>query len=224
MTEEPHDRGARKPVRATRRQPISRPTVDSPRSESVRQQIIAAARFVFERDGFHEARIVDISAAAKVGVGTFYRQFPSKSHAFCAVIAEAFDTIHLSGSTRSVANDDPSAAIETANRQFFKEYRRQAKLHSLLEQLAPVDEQCRRLYIDGRARAVNRIAHSIGELQRNGLANPDLEPQQAARLLVSMTNNYAHICFSLGEEFVEEPALATLNRLWIDGLGIGRAY
>lgn len=190
------------------------------RDVHARTQLIAAAKFVFERDGFHDARIVDIAAAAKVGVGTFYRHFPSKVDAFCAVIADTFDEIYVGGATRSLSPDDSAEQIAAANRRFFQQYRRHAKLHALLEQLAPIDDQVRQIYLDGRARATERIARSITAMQAAGLATTDLDAIQAARLLVAMTNNYAHLCFSLGEGFDEELALTTLNRLWVDGIGL----
>lgn len=206
------------PTLTTRQHPRGQQAAE--RDARARAQLVAAAKFVFERDGFHDARIVDIAAAAKVGVGTFYRHFPSKVDAFCAVIADTFDEIYLSGATRSLSPDDTAAQIAVANRRFFQQYRKHAKLHALLEQLAPIDEQVRQIYLAGRARAAERIARSIAGMQAAGQANPDLDPGQAARLLVAMTNNYAHLCFSLGEGFDEELALTTLNRLWVDGIGL----
>ena len=66
-----------------------------------REQLIQAARKVFERDGFHGARIVDVANAAGVGIGTFYRNFESKSALFRAVIGQVFDEIYTGGSTHS---------------------------------------------------------------------------------------------------------------------------
>jgi len=189
-------------------------------TDAVREQIIAAARFIFERDGFHQARIVNIASATKVGVGTFYRVFGSKTDVFCAVIASTFDEIYVASATRAIRPDNPAAHIDLANRRFLQQYQRHAKLHSLLEQLAPIDEQCRDLYLTGRARAVERIAHSIAELQSVGRASPDIDAHQSARLLVSMTNNYAHLRYTLREPVDDEVAVKTLNRLWVDGLGI----
>ncbi|MEX0848135.1 MAG: TetR/AcrR family transcriptional regulator [Ilumatobacteraceae bacterium] len=199
----------------------SRPTGSAEdRDGRARKKLVAAAKVVFERDGFHDARIVDIAASAKVGVGTFYRHFESKVALFCAVIAQTFDEIYIGGATRAVDPDNPALQIELANRRFFRQYRSAAKLHSLLEQLAPVDPQCREIYLKGRDRAVERIARSIVSLQEDGRANPNIDARQAARLLVSMTNNYAHMCFSLGEEFDEEASVSVLSRLWADGIGL----
>lgn len=190
------------------------------RDERVRCQLISSAKVVFERDGFHDARIVDIASSAKVGVGTFYRHFESKVSVFCAVIAQTFDEIHVGGATRALEPDNPALQIEHANRRYFEQYRSAARLHSLLEQLAPDEPQCREIYLSGRNRAVERIARSIRALQDTGRANPDLDAIHAARLLVSMTNDYAHMCFCLGEPFDEEIAIRVLNRLWIDGIGL----
>lgn len=193
------------------------------RDQRARQQLIDSAKVVFERDGFHDARIVDIASSAKVGVGTFYRHFESKVAVFCAVIAQAFDEIYVSGATRSVDPENPARQIELANRRFFDQYRSAAKLHSLLEQLAPDEPQCREIYLAGRNRAIERIARSIRALQDTGRANPDLDALHAARILVSMANNYAHMCFCLGEPFDEEVAIDALNRIWIDGIGLKEA-
>lgn len=194
------------------------------RDERVRRQLISSAKAVFERDGFHEARIVDIASSAKVGVGTFYRHFESKVAVFCAVIAQTFDEIYIGGATRALEPDNPALQIERANRRYFEQYRSAARLHSLLEQLAPDEPQCREIYLSGRNRAVERIARSITALQGAGRANPELDAIHAARLLVSMTNDYAHMCFCLGEPFDEEIAIRSLNRIWIDGIGLVGAH
>ena len=47
---------------------------------------MGAARRVFERDGFLDARITDITAEAGVAAGPFYTYFTGKEDAFAAVI------------------------------------------------------------------------------------------------------------------------------------------
>ena len=188
-----------------------------------RERLLVAAREVFERDGFHGARIVDVANAAGVGIGTFYRHFESKGALFRAVITNAFDEIYVGGSTRASDPAHPGRAIELANQRFLEQYKREAPMHSLLEQLAPVDEECRQLYLSGRRRAVERIARSLRALQVEGLANPDLDPNVAAGVLVSMVNNSAHLWFSLGEPYDETVALETINQIWISGIGLAEA-
>ena len=43
-----------------------------------RQKLLDAARVVFERDGFHDARLADIVQEAQVATGTFYNYYNSK--------------------------------------------------------------------------------------------------------------------------------------------------
>jgi AcrR family transcriptional regulator len=207
------DNGAVRSVERKRSRPQDREV-------RARQRLLVAAREVFERDGFHAARIVDVATAAGVGIGTFYRHFESKGTLFRAVISNAFDEIYVAGSTRAADPEHPTVAIELANERFLDQYRREAPMHSLLEQLAPLDDACRDLYLSGRKRAVDRIAHSIEELQAKGQANPDLDARVAAGALVAMVNNSAHIWFTLGEPYDEEVALATLNQIWISGIGL----
>jgi AcrR family transcriptional regulator len=202
---------------------IERKRSPQERELRARERLVEAAREVFERDGFHAARIVDVANTAGVGIGTFYRHFESKGAMFRAVISNAFDEIYVGGATRTAENADPVKAIELANKRFLEQYREEAPIHSLLEQLAPVDEECRDLYLSGRARAVDRIAHSLQELQAEGLASPDLNAKVAAGALVAMVNNSAHLWFTMGEAYDEDVALDTINQLWISGIGLAEA-
>src|SRR6478752_674136 len=83
-----------------------------------RAALLRAARAVFERDGFLEARIVDICAEAGIATGSFYTYFKTKEGAFAAVMADVHEeTLHprLSEITGS---DDPRAVIDAANRAY----------------------------------------------------------------------------------------------------------
>src|SRR5262245_36307509 len=54
-----------------------RPRLNGPRDER-RAQLVAAAREVFSKKGFHEATVDDITRAAGVAKGTFYLYFDEK--------------------------------------------------------------------------------------------------------------------------------------------------
>src|ERR1700730_17213246 len=72
-----------------------------------RAALVLAARAVFERDGFLEARIVDICAEAGVATGSFYTYFKTKEDAFAAVMAEVHEETLHPGLTASTDLDDP---------------------------------------------------------------------------------------------------------------------
>jgi AcrR family transcriptional regulator len=79
---------------------------------------------VFERDGFLEARVTDISAAAGVAHGSFYTYFGSKTAVFRALVAETMDDLYASMGTaasparRTAPRRGRGTAIDRANRRF----------------------------------------------------------------------------------------------------------
>ncbi|GCE20056.1 TetR/AcrR family transcriptional regulator [Dictyobacter kobayashii] len=58
------------------------------RRAKTRADLLAAARHVFARKGYHDASILDITEAADVGVGTFYLHFRDKDEIFNTLIDE----------------------------------------------------------------------------------------------------------------------------------------
>ena len=91
--------------------------------------LVSAAREVFERDGFLEARITDIAAAAGVAAGSFYTYFMSKEDVFAAVIdGDRARRCSTPVCGEFADRDDPVAVIEATNRSYLVAYRRNAKL------------------------------------------------------------------------------------------------
>jgi len=64
---------------------VSRTTAKGQRT---REELVAAARRVFERDGYFGARVADITAEAGVAHGSFYTYFASRRDVFVAVMRE----------------------------------------------------------------------------------------------------------------------------------------
>ena len=138
---------------------------------------------MFERDGFLDARITDISAEAGVAAGSFYTYFTSKDDAFTAVMEQVEEEM-LHPRLRELADrDDPVQVIEAANRAYLAAYRRNAKLMGLMEQVAQIDEDFRRLRIDRTRAFAQRNTQALTRLQQQGLANPELDAELAALAL-----------------------------------------
>jgi AcrR family transcriptional regulator len=57
-----------------------------------REAVIAAARKLFRDQGL-EAQMPDVAKAAKVGVGTVYRHFPTKDELVAALVADHFERL-----------------------------------------------------------------------------------------------------------------------------------
>jgi AcrR family transcriptional regulator len=58
-----------------------------------RQELLRAARDVFATKGYHDAKIDDITALAKVAKGTFYLYFPDKRSVFSELVDLLFQRL-----------------------------------------------------------------------------------------------------------------------------------
>ncbi|WP_406021740.1 TetR/AcrR family transcriptional regulator [Nocardioides sp. NBC_00850] len=199
---------------------IARKAPVTGRGIRTRQALVAAARFIFERDGYLDARLTDITSEAKCSTGTFYTYFKDKEEIFAAVMEEAKNEMLHPGMEHVHGVDDPAAIIEASNRAYLKSYRRNANLMRLLEQVANIDPKVRELR---RARAwvfVERNARGIQELQERGLADPDVDPVLASRVLSGMISRFAYSTFVLNDGGEFEDLVYTATRLWCNALCI----
>ncbi|MFF2999741.1 TetR/AcrR family transcriptional regulator [Streptomyces sp. NPDC057950] len=77
--------------------------------------LLAAAREAFAENGA-EASLEDIARRAGVGIGTLYRNFPTRRHLFESVYADEVDA--LCRMARDVATQEPWAALTSWLRRF----------------------------------------------------------------------------------------------------------
>jgi AcrR family transcriptional regulator len=70
-----------------------------------REAVIAAAKKLFADEGL-DAQMPDVAKAAKVGVGTVYRHFPTKEDLIAALAAERFERL-AEKAREGVEADDP---------------------------------------------------------------------------------------------------------------------
>ena len=193
-----------------------------------RAALIAAARKVFERMGYLDARLIDITRAAKCSAGTFYTYFSSKEEIFAAVLEVAQEDMLHPGMPHVATEDHPAAIIEASNRAYLQAYQRNAKLMGLLEQVANVDPEFRELRTLRSNAFVRRNARSIARLQANGQADPDLDPLLAARALSGMMSRFAFGHFVTREDRDDAPVTTNedvvriVTRLWVNALRIPR--
>jgi AcrR family transcriptional regulator len=180
---------------------------------------VTAARTVFERDGFLDARLVDITAEAGTAAGSFYTYFDSKEEIFRAVLEEVEEEM-LHPQVHEIDASDPIAAIEASNRAYLESYLRNAKLMRLLEQVATIDDDFRELRKRRSDAFMRRNARAIQDLQARGLADPTLNPLLAAGALSGMVSRAAYTNWVLGEDWDFDELAKTLTQLWVNGLKI----
>lgn len=75
------------------------------RGQRTRQRLLDAAADVFDRTGYHAARVDDVVAAAKSSHGTFYLYFTSKEDLFGQLVGDVAGELHgLIGELAPVTN------------------------------------------------------------------------------------------------------------------------
>ena len=188
------------------------------RGQQTRARLLVAAQKVFERDGYLDARVADISAAANVAHGSFYTYFDSKEDIFREIVETVADDVYAALD----AKDEGSAAerISAANLRHIELYEQHAIVLGLIEQVGNL-AQFSELRRDMRRRSVERAERLIKRLKAEGdtTAEP-MDPHVMATALVGMTDSFAYTWFVLGEPFNRAKALANLDAVWLRTLGI----
>jgi AcrR family transcriptional regulator len=197
------------------------------RGVRTRAALVAAARVVFERDGFLESRLTDITREAKCSTGSFYTYFSSKEEIFTAVLAAAQHDMLHPGVKRVLPDDaDPVAVIEASHRSYFEAYRRNARLMVVFEQVALINPHIRAIKGRRGESFRERNARSIADLQERGLADPTLDPYRTALALNGMVGRLAWHAFGLELEqnLTVDDLVETATRLWANALKLDQTF
>lgn len=197
-----------------------RPLPVTARGNRTRERLIAAARRIFELDGYLDARLADISKEAGVAVGSFYVYFAGKEEIFAAVLAQVQDESLHPQVSPGRRGHTPEADIEASNRAYLTWYRRNARFMRALEQAALSDPHIREMRRMRGGAFAERNARSIADLQAKGLADPSLDPLLAAKAVDSMVARMAYATYVLGDDCDFEDLVAVLTRLWVNALRI----
>jgi AcrR family transcriptional regulator len=194
------------------------PTTD--RGRRTREALIRAARRVFEKKGFLDARIADITRSARVSYGTFYTYFPSKEAIFREVVFRVQEDTGVNIPHPDRHELTPLQRIDRANRSYFDAYKRNARMMAILEQVATFNDEIRAIRREVRYAHVNRGCRAIQRWQRERLVPKDLDARYAASALATMVDKSFYNWLVLGEPFEEDVAIATLNRMCVRALGL----
>jgi AcrR family transcriptional regulator len=197
-----------------------RPPPSTERGRRTRAKVVKAARRVFERDGYLNTRLADISAEAGVAAGTFYTYFSSKEEVFEAVIADGGEDLIPPGLSVTSSAADAIERISATHREFLAMYKRSARLWGLFEQVIAMDKRFRNLRRRMADDILKRNAEGIRDLQAQGLADPDLDPVLAAAALAAMDARMAYRTYVWDENWDDEALATTLDQLWTNALGL----
>jgi AcrR family transcriptional regulator len=196
----------------------------TPRGRRTREALIQAALEVFARDGFFDAKITDMTAAAGVANGSFYTYFGSKTDIFheaaARILTASVETVH----GEPAEPRDPVRDIYWANRAFMLEYQRQSGMMRAIEQTTPFDPHIQELRRQSWKVAVGRALRGIQRLQKQGLADSTIDPDYTAACLGAMVLRVCYASFVLAEIPVDvDRAVMTATRIWAKAIGLDPA-
>jgi AcrR family transcriptional regulator len=216
---------SRSPVRSTSPETSRQLTR---RGQRTRDKLIAAARSIFEKDGFLAARITDISDKAAVAHGTFYTYFDSKEAIFRAVAEQMMSEI--TPANVDIETKDPLKLISDANRQYWETFRANRGLFEALDQVSSFSPEGRSMRLDLR-HGYERVAYErICLWQQKGLALRELDPYLTAMAMTALVGRFAQVLLGLEDSGLEDSgtakpvpddeALSLLDSLYARALGI----
>jgi AcrR family transcriptional regulator len=193
-------------------------TPTSARGQRTRAAIVTAAREVFETRGFADTNVAAITAAAGVGYGSFYVYFASKDEVFAEVARQIQEYIYIQSRSEPSARD-PLVRLREENRRFFELYRENARMIQLIEEVAQVSEDFRRVREDQRRMYVERSARALTRLQKAGRMDPKQDALYTVYALGAMVERMAYLC-SRDDSLDAERSLDIINMIWSRAIGI----
>jgi len=153
------------------------------RKERTRQELLTAAKTVLAKKGYHNAKIIDIAAAADIGVGTFYLYYPTKDALFLELVEETARALKEEIEQARARVDGLAEKIQAANLAFFRFARDNRELLKIVFGHGNTfNELLRQVYAMFVTDATDRVTEGV---QRE-VFRP-LPPQVVANALVGMS-------------------------------------
>ncbi|GAB3571275.1 hypothetical protein GCM10027445_26380 [Amycolatopsis endophytica] len=194
------------------------------RGRRSRQALLDAAKVVFARDGFAEARITDIADTAKVAHGSFYTYFSSKEEVFVALLRELEDELRSPGAAGTAdehgKQHEPYESILRANTVYLDAYHRNREIMIVWEQVATLNAEVEDLRRAASDRFAARIEAAVRHWQGTGVADPALDAACAAVALTGMVSNFVYRLSARRGKFDLESSARQLSLLWANALGV----
>jgi AcrR family transcriptional regulator len=194
---------------------------EPPRSKRQRQaaataeQLLSAARDVFETRGFVATTVGAITETANTAHGTFYLYFRNKEEAFAKVVEHVIAGLYQGSEAPDEA--DPQHALETAIHNYLALFSAHGGLWRCLMEGTHQSQAVEDMWRDLRRPFIDRIARGLEPLVRSGAVRP-LDVEVAAHALGSMVEWTAYVHVVHDEPSQESCTLDqfahTLSDLW----------
>lgn len=194
------------------------------KGRDTRRRLMKAAAQLYE-NGYANARITDITDAAGLSAGAFYRYFEDRQQLTRELLREMMDEMYVF--IRSPFDEtQPIRSVLESTRKYFEFYEAHRALLGVVVELSQTDAEVAHLW-DAAKRAFNdRIVRSLERGIAAGQLRDDLNLALAAEMLRSMTEYYAFQRFVLNgsglSDVPVEQATNAIAEIWISGMGLDR--
>mgnify|MGYP006279197079 CR=1 FL=1 len=194
------------------------------RGERTRAKLLAAAKEIFEEQGFFDARITDIATRAGVAHGTFYTYFSSKEEIFRELALVIGDELAAPLSDVILATESkatPEERIREAMRRYLERYRDEAKIMGVIEQVSRTDAVLEAARTQRQDWDQSLVADSIVRMQAHGLSDAGLDPEITVLILGAMTERFSEMWLTQGRlDCNFEEGVDQLTRVYVNALGL----
>ena len=167
------------------------------RAELTADQLLEAARVVFETEGYQAATVGAITRAAATAHGTFYLYFRNKRDVFSRVVDQVCREMYDAGES-AWDNADPMQSLRTGIRTFLEVFSVHRGLWRALIQGALEDPQIEAMWVELRRPFIERTERILEALQATG-ALQAVDTEVWATALSSMVEWVAFTHFVLAQ-------------------------
>jgi AcrR family transcriptional regulator len=184
------------------------------------RKLLDAGMTVFERRGYHAARVDDIVKVAKTSHGTFYLYFSNKEDLFRALALDVSEAMTELAESLGPITQEPEgyAEIRAWLERFFEMYSHYGPVIRAWTEAEIVENDLGRL----GAQVLASFARALGDrIAESG--NADVDPQIAALAFISMIERFNYLVLSRQIAFDRGDMLDTLAAITHAGLFHGRA-
>ena len=173
---------------------------------------------MFARDGYLNAKISDIAAAAGRSVASFYNYYDTKADLLIALAEEFHAEASQLAALPYRAGLSGEEALREAVAGFWRTYaKRRGELIGIF-QAAMVEGRFRDRWLELRGEAITRIATAVRKAQADGYC-PGVDPVMTASALSAMLEHFCYIWLGQGGEkdvpFDDDLALDALCTIWV---------
>ena len=183
------------------------------RKEKTKQDILVAARKVLAEKGYHNTKIIDIAAAADIGVGTFYLYYQTKDALFLELIEETARLLKEDIERARATVEGAIRKLRAAHLAFFSFAQENRDLLKIIFGHGNTfNELLRQVYAVFIADAAERVTEGIDQSEFRSVP-----PFVVANALVGMSAQVVSWWIDQTEPSVEEMA-ATLTDFVLRGI------